>query len=45
MLEVPDDELATVTNLVTEVMERIVDLKVPLKVDTATGGNLAECKS
>jgi DNA polymerase I-like protein with 3'-5' exonuclease and polymerase domains len=27
------------------VMEGIVDLRVPLEVDTATGANLAECKS
>jgi DNA polymerase-1 len=44
VLEVPDDELDTVTDLVTSVMEGIVDLRVPLKVDVASGANLAECK-
>ena len=45
MLEVPEDELAAVTELTDEVMEGIVELRVPLTVDVATGTTLAECKS
>ena len=45
VLEVPNDELSTVTALTTEVMEGIVDLAVPLRVDTATGKTLADCKA
>ena len=45
VLEVPEDELAAVTDLTTEVMEGIVELRVPLTVDVATGATLAECKS
>jgi DNA polymerase-1 len=44
VLEVPDEELATVTDLTKSVMERIVDLSVPLRVDTAAGGTLADCE-
>ena len=45
VLEVPDEELDAVTDLTTRVMEGIVELDVPLKVDVAIGRNLAECKS
>ncbi len=45
VLEVPEDEVAAVTELTTEVMESIVELRVPLTVDVATGATLAECKS
>jgi DNA polymerase-1 len=45
VLEVPEDELLAVTALITEVMEGIVELRVPLIVDVATGRTLAECKS
>jgi len=44
VIEVPRDELEAITELVASVMEGIVDLRVPLKVDVATGANLAECK-
>jgi len=44
VLEVPDAEMAAVTDLTTSVMEGIVALRVPLRVDVATGHNLAECK-
>jgi DNA polymerase-1 len=44
VLEVPEDELDEVTALVVSVMESIVDLGVPLRVDVAAGANLAECK-
>jgi DNA polymerase-1 len=45
VLEVPDDELDATAAVTKGVMEGIVDLRVPLEVDTATGANLAECKS
>ena len=45
VLEVPEDELAAVTALTTEVMEDIVELRVPLTVDVATGTTLADCKN
>ncbi len=45
VLEVPEGEVAAVTVLTTEVMEGIVELRVPLKVDTASGKTLADCKS
>ncbi|MDQ3782554.1 MAG: DNA polymerase I [Actinomycetota bacterium] len=44
VLEVPDDEITATTEVTRTVMEGIVDLDVPLMVDTATGANLAECK-
>ena len=45
VLEVPDDELDAAADVTRTVMEGIVDLRVPLEVDMATGANLAECKS
>jgi DNA polymerase-1 len=45
VLEVPDGELGAVAELTTEVMEGIVELRVPLTVDVATGLTLADCKS
>ncbi len=45
VIEVPEEHVGTVTELTTSVMEGIVDLRVPLEVDTATGANLAECKA
>ena len=45
VLEVPDDELDATADVTRTVMEGIVDLRVPLEVDMATGANLAECKS
>jgi DNA polymerase-1 len=45
VLEVPEDELVAVTELTRSVMEGIVELSVPLRVDTATGRTLADCKS
>lgn len=44
VLEVPQDMVPEIVALVREVMEGIVPLKVPLRVDVATGANLAECK-
>jgi DNA polymerase-1 len=45
VLEVPEDEMEAASGLTTEVMEGIVELSVPLRVDTATGATLAECKA
>ena len=42
VLEVPTQELDTVSLLVKDVMEGIWQLKVPLKVNVATGRNWAE---
>jgi DNA polymerase-1 len=45
VLEVPEDELEAVTKLTRETMEDIITLDVPLRVDTASGKTLADCKS
>ncbi len=45
VLEVPEGELEAVTDLTRRIMEGIVSLRVPLRVDTATGRTLADCKS
>jgi len=42
VLEAPPGELAAVTALVREAMEKVWDLKVPLKVNTAVGDDWAE---
>ena len=42
VLEVPSQELDTISRLVKEVMEGIWQLKVPLKANVATGRNWAE---
>jgi DNA polymerase-1 len=42
VLEVPEDELETVTALTKSVMEGIVELRVPLIVETASGDTLAD---
>ena len=44
VLEVPDGELEDVTKLTIDVMEGIVELKVPLRVDVASGPTLADCQ-
>ncbi len=44
VLEVPGDAIEETRDLTLGVMEGIVELTVPLKVDWATGANLAECK-
>ena len=44
VLEVPDNELSDIRTLTVEVMQGIVDLVVPLKVDAAEGKSLADCK-
>ncbi len=45
LFEVPPDELEEICDLVREKMEGIVRLKVPLKVNWATGKNWAEAKA
>jgi DNA polymerase-1 len=44
ILESPAEELEAATELVTRVMEDVVELAVPLRVDVSTGPNLAELK-
>jgi DNA polymerase-1 len=44
ILESPAEELESATELVTRVMEDVVELAVPLRVDVSTGPNLAELK-
>jgi DNA polymerase-1 len=45
VLEVPDDEFDAVKALTIDVMEGIVELDVPLRVTTADGPTLADCKA
>ncbi|MBR9981736.1 MAG: DNA polymerase I [Desulfatitalea sp.] len=42
VFEVPPEELETVREMVTGIMEKVWDLKVPLKVNVAWGRNWAE---
>jgi DNA polymerase-1 len=44
IVESPAEELEGATELVTRVMEDVVKLEVPLRVDVSTGPNLAELK-
>ena len=44
ILESPASELEAATELVTRLMEDVVELAVPLRVDVSTGQNLAEMK-
>ena len=45
VIEVPVEHLETVAALTRVVMESVVELRVPLKVDVASGRTLAECKN
>lgn len=45
VVEVPEAELPAVAELTRDVMEGIVELSVPLRVETATGRTLADCKA
>ncbi len=45
VLEVPTEEVDAITDLTVEVMSGVVALRVPLKVDTANGRTLADCKA
>ena len=42
VFEVPPEEVGAVARRVAEIMEGVWELKVPLKVDVATGANWAE---
>ena len=44
VLEVPTEELGAVGELTRSVMEGIVELSVPLRVDAVTGKTLADCE-
>jgi DNA polymerase-1 len=44
ILESPPEELEAATELTRQVMEEVVELAVPLRVDIGTGANLAEVK-
>lgn len=44
VLEAPPEEVVEAIAVTTETMEGIADLVVPLRVEVATGPNLAECK-
>ena len=44
VIEVPDEHLETVAGITRTVMEGVVQLRVPLKVDMASGRTLADCK-
>ena len=39
---VPENEVEEITRLVKEIMENVVELKVPLVVDVSAGGNWAQ---
>lgn len=43
ILELPDDEILSTQNLVKDIMEGVLQLKVPLSVDIAIGKNWAAC--
>ena len=45
VIEVTDEHLEGVSDLTRSVMEGVVDLRVPLKVDVASGVTLADCKA
>jgi DNA polymerase-1 len=45
ILECPIEELERAERLVVGTMEGVVDLDVPLRVDVATGSDLASVKS
>jgi len=44
VLEVPDGEVEVVGELVRSIMEGIVSLRVPLRVESAVGKTLADCE-
>ena len=44
VIELPEDEVAEVTEVTRATMEGIVDLDVPLKVEVASGRTLADAK-
>ncbi|MDP5274445.1 DNA polymerase I [Chengkuizengella axinellae] len=44
VFEVPEDELDIMKQIVPEIMESVIDLKIPLKVDVSYGRNWFEAK-
>jgi DNA polymerase-1 len=44
VLEVPNDELAAITDLTVEVMQGVAELSIPLKVSHASGASLADAQ-
>ncbi len=45
VIEVPDEHLDAVSDITRATMEQVVELRVPLIVDMASGRTLAECKA
>jgi DNA polymerase-1 len=45
VFEVPETEVAAIAEEMRTVMEGVLDLRVPLKVDVAWGPNWADAKS
>ncbi len=45
VFEAPDDEVDDALEVIRQVMEGVVELKVPLRVDVATGTDWANCKA
>jgi DNA polymerase-1 len=45
VIEVVNERLEAVSDLTRSVMEGVVNLRVPLKVDVASGATLADCKA
>jgi DNA polymerase-1 len=45
VIEVTDERLEDVADLTRSVMEGVVELRVPLRVDVASGVTLADCKA
>ena len=43
IIEVPEKDINRAASLVKDVMEEVIDLAVPLKVDISWGANWAEC--
>jgi DNA polymerase-1 len=44
LFEVPEDEVEGIKALVSEIMPRAVELRIPVKIDTKLGRNWAEMK-
>ncbi len=45
VLEAPEAEVDEATDVIRQVMEGVVELNVPLRVDVATGNDWADCKA
>ena len=44
VFEIPTDELDAVASMVSQQMQSVLPLRVPLKVDVKSGANWAECE-